>query len=470
MGARPWNQARCHCLNPGSGGHNARVPQLQSRIFWLLVLIGHGVAAAAWWALMPGGFPVAHPRFWVNQVVPPAMIVLCAAAIFAGHRGRYGLVRANIAMLAAMWLAIAVSARVTFPISLRVRFWIPLLFFACVLVAAFAPALRTARWPKLVTAAAVLIGLLLGAWLPRTQRAEEASTQPLNIATPAAPTSLPSFEIQPLMRSLQGFDVTPSSGIVTLRRGRYTLAILPTLEFRSRSPDRFWTIFSPAADRTGPTRLLDGFIDRGSGVSMTYRDDDRTFLTVDQAGDGWGASIEATTTLPEPIYSHLNTFCEFQFAGHSKLSVTFSPCLQTPIEVMHQDYPVGDPARFAYLDASGTFRIVQASSGEKGKFTTLAEGKMSRDDSLVMILSNKSDQIGRIELLDWARQTSTAISPTAGWRVPVNAIEFSRDTEDGASVASFFVTLAGTSVGRGWDSVGHAAGTYRSRVRAGWVE
>jgi hypothetical protein len=447
------------------------VPQLQSRIFWLLVLIGHGVVAAAWWAMMPGGFAVDHPRFWVNQVAPPAMILLCAAVIFAGYRERYGVVRAAIVMLAAMWLAIAISARTTFPISLRTRFWIPLLFFACILVAAFAPALRKTRWPKLTTATAVVIGLALGAWLPRTQRADEASTQPINIATSAlATTTLPTFEIQPLTRSLQGFDVTPSSGIVTLRRGRYTLAIQPMLEFRSRSPDRFWTIFAPAADRTGPSRLLDGFLDRGSGVWMSYRDDDRSFLTVDQAGDGWGANIEAISMLPRPIYTHLNTFCDFQFVGHSKLSVTFSPCPDKPIEVMHQDYPVGDPARFAYLDANGTFRIVQASSGEKGPYTTLAEGKMSRDDSLVMILSNKSDQIARIELLDWARQASTATSPTAGWRVPVNAIEFSRDTEVESSVASFFVTLAGTSVGRGWDSVGHAAGTYRSRVRAGWVE
>ena len=55
-------------------------------------------------------------------------------------------------------------------------------------------------------------------------------------------------------------------------------------------------------------------------------------------------------------------------------------------------------------------------------------------------------------------------------RVPQNAIEFSRDTEDEGSVASFFVSLAGTSVGRGWDSVSHAPGTYRSRIKAGWVE
>lgn len=445
------------------------MPQLQSRIFWLLVLIGHAVVAGAWWCLMPGGFPAGHPRFWSNQIVPPAIILLCGAMLYAAYRDRYGIVRAMIVMLAAMWLTIAISARIMFPISLRTRSWIPLLFFACVLMAAFSPAFRGVRWPRVMTPIAVVIGLLLGAWLPRTQIADEPSTRPLNIAT-TEPTTLPSFDQQPLGRSFQGFDVTPSSGIVTLRRGRYTLAIQPMLDFRSRSPDRCWTVFAPAADRMGPSRLLDGFLDRDGGVSMSYRDDGRTWLTVDQAGDGWGANIDASSILSRPIYTHLNTFCEFQFAGHSKLSATFSPCPQTPIEVAYFDYPVGDPARFAYLDANGTFRIVQASSGEKGPFKTLAEGKMSRDDSLTIILSNKSDQIGRIELLDWAKQASTALSPTAGWRVPVNAIEFSRDTPDQSSVASFFVTLAGTSVGRGWDSVGHAAGTYRSRIKAGWVE
>ena len=457
------------------------MPQLQSRIFWLLVLVGHAVAALLWWWLMPGGFPVGHPRFWVNQVLPPAMIVFCIALIVAAHRDHFAIVRAGIVLLAMMWLGMAISGRVTFPISLRVRFWIPLLFFACVLVAAFAPALRAVRWPRVMTAIAIIVGLSIGAWLPRTQLADDPSTQPPNLtmvtattspttAPTTSPATLPTFEVQPLTRSLKGFDVTPSSGIVTLRRGRYTLAIQPLLDFRSRSPDRFLSVFASSADRTGPSRLLSGFLDRETGVSMTYRDDNSHWLSVDQAGDGWSANIEATATLPKPIYSHLNTFCELQFAGHSKLSVTFSPCPQTPIEVVYFDYPVGEPARFAYLDRDGTFRVVQASSGEKGPYKTLAEGKMSRDDSLVMILSNKSDQIARIELFDWARQTSTAISPTAGWRVPVNAIEFSRDTEDEASVASFFVTLAGTSVGRGWDSVGHAAGTYRSRIKAGWVE
>jgi hypothetical protein len=56
------------------------------------------------------------------------------------------------------------------------------------------------------------------------------------------------------------------------------------------------------------------------------------------------------------------------------------------------------------------------------------------------------------------------LSLTAGWGVPVNAIEFSLADDGPASPASIFVTLAGTSVGRGWDCVGHNAGTYRNRI------
>ncbi len=42
-----------------------------------------------------------------------------------------------------------------------------------------------------------------------------------------------------------------------------------------------------------------------------------------------------------------------------------------------------------------------------------------------------------------------------------NAIEFFADGRGGVSVV---LTLAATAVGRGWDTVGHAAGTYRNRV------
>jgi hypothetical protein len=40
-----------------------------------------------------------------------------------------------------------------------------------------------------------------------------------------------------------------------------------------------------------------------------------------------------------------------------------------------------------------------------------------------------------------------------------------REGETSYSPVRIWLTLAGTSVGRGFDSVGHAAGTYRNRVR-----
>ncbi|MGP0064920.1 MAG: hypothetical protein ACLQGP_15140 [Isosphaeraceae bacterium] len=73
--------------------------------------------------------------------------------------------------------------------------------------------------------------------------------------------------------------------------------------------------------------------------------------------------------------------------------------------------------------------------------------------------------MARLSLADFAAQADTTLSPTAGWGVPVNAIEFSLADDQPSSLASIFVTLAGTSVGRGWDCVGHRAGTYRNRIR-----
>jgi hypothetical protein len=67
-------------------------------------------------------------------------------------------------------------------------------------------------------------------------------------------------------------------------------------------------------------------------------------------------------------------------------------------------------------------------------------------------------------LLDWSAQASAQLCPTAGWGVPENAIEFSLNGDELTSPASLFVTLAAASVGRGWDCVGHAAGTYRNRI------
>lgn len=73
---------------------------------------------------------------------------------------------------------------------------------------------------------------------------------------------------------------------------------------------------------------------------------------------------------------------------------------------------------------------------------------------------DEKDKGCRLVFEDWAAQVSTAPSPTAGWGVPQNSIQFF-SSRSGSLVA---LTLAETGPGRGWASVGHAEGTYRNRI------
>ncbi len=155
---------------------------------------------------------------------------------------------------------------------------------------------------------------------------------------------------------------------------------------------------------------------------------------------------------------------ELTISGHRKLSVSFSPCAGSRVEFKPFSIQGSAPSRAAYLDRGGTFRVVQARTAEKGPFTTLAEGKMNRGDPLTMTLYDQDRAVFELTLRDWAAQAGVQLSPTAGYGLPVNAIEFSIDGESDRASAGMWITLAATSVGRGWDSVGHAAGTYRNRV------
>jgi hypothetical protein len=119
----------------------------------------------------------------------------------------------------------------------------------------------------------------------------------------------------------------------------------------------------------------------------------------------------------------------------------------------------------AYLDRKGVFQIVEASSGEKGPYRSLAEGALTRHDGLAITIHDEGAPVCEITFSDWAAQAGMTLSPTAGWGLPVNAIEFRLLGDGPQSAAALFMTLAGTSVGRGWDTVGHSAGIYRNRIR-----
>ena len=95
----------------------------------------------------------------------------------------------------------------------------------------------------------------------------------------------------------------------------------------------------------------------------------------------------------------------------------------------------------------------------------LAKGPMAPTDPLVITMYDDDVPAVRVTLMDWAAQCGTQLSPTAGWGLPVNAIEFTRLGQAERSQIYIFITLAATSVGRGWDSVGHSPGTYINRMK-----
>jgi len=213
----------------------------------------------------------------------------------------------------------------------------------------------------------------------------------------------------------------------------------------------------------GPLRYLTGLSRNAVSVTLDYEDDGRSRLQVSAADNEKNVRIEALSHLPYAVYSHLNSFCRLRIFGSGSLALSFSPCPDV-VEIKPSDYPAGRPARLAYLDVEDVFRVVEAHSGEKGPFRILTEGVLRANDPLRITVHMDGQSACRITLRDWARQASRQLSPTAGWGLPENAIEFSLYSGGASSEAGIFVTLAGTSVGRGWDSVGHAAGTYRNAM------
>jgi hypothetical protein len=432
---------------------------LQSRLFWLFVLVGHAFGAAAWVALMPRGFPLVHPRFWANVGVPVLIAACVIAALAEARRERLAVTRGALLALATMWMVAAVVGWIIFPISLELRWLAPLFIGSAVALAANAAHLRPIQLPIYALALALLVGAGIGALLPWLQRAPQPSTHPLDDVAIVSPADASDLSDLPRTRSSGLALVTLGDGQLTVSQDRYVVYVNPLLTFISRSPDRCWTSLAPRADREGRRRRLVQSDEHGL---LHYADDGSSTLSV--VGEGSRVAVVARSNLPAPVYSHLNTFCELQLAGHRNLSVSFSPCPEVKIDIVPSDYPIGRPARCAYLGADGIFRVVEASSGEKGPFHELASGRLARDQALSMTFHDEGRPFCTVTLDDLAAQASTDLSPTAGWGLPMNAIEFSRDNDRETSPASVFVTLAGTSVGRGWDSVGHTAGTYRNRT------
>jgi len=419
----------------------------------------HFAAAAFWWWLSPKGFPLDRSQFWMNSVLPLAAMAVAFVGLFAMHRGNRGVAAAAVAAFASAWAAAAIAGRVIFPVSLAGVWWLFLLV-AFVGGVIFALLLRGERRMTPMLAVGVAAGALVGVGVVWLQIPRLASTVPLGAASPLI-VGGEQFDALAAVRLGPNGLFHPAAELVALRRGDVAIHCSPLLDFHRISPDGFWSLFAPRGSSTERHCVGQSVIEETQLVK--FSDGSTILLPRPIASDA--IEITAYTPLKQNVFSHLNSFCVVDVRGHKSLSLTFSPCSATKIDVRPADYPFGRPARFAFLDAADNFLVVEATSGEKGPFRILTSGRLRRGEPLTIGIHDDGQLIGSVTLYDWSSQVSTDLSPTAGWGLPVNAIEFQRGGDDDMAPATIWITLAGTSVGRGFETVGHRAGTYRNKIR-----
>lgn len=411
---------------------------------------------------MPQAFPFLTPRFLVNGVAPCAIIGMALVVPLVRGPRMQALRSSLLAAIPLIWISGAISARIVFPVTMH-TLWVPPLATGAITFGMWSLRHR-AHWRHALQTTA-LPALAFGSLLVVSQQASPATTHPAEVVIPSNPSiGLAAARVDPII-PMEGAEVRTNEGTVQVSSGGVTLTLAPMLTFHSCSPDGCWTLFASPADRMGVRSVATAVDISDRHVRIGYVAGDETSVLGVTTVDRSTVRIDARSRLPRTVWSHLNSFTELTIVGHRRLSAAFSPAADARIEVKPMDYPAGRPIRFAYLDAHGTFHVAEARSAEKGPFTELASGRLAPGDPLTLTLFDESVPKFRVTFDDFTAQASTELSPTAGYGVPQNAIQFALSGDAPGAIANVFITLASTSVGRGFDSVGHAPGVYRNRIR-----
>ena len=416
-----------------------------ARVVAAVILVLHVVVGIAALVLLPRGFSAFDPKTWSNMVIPAIGIVLVLPALARwGISSKPAPLAFVTAMAAGGWLAAVGLGVALFPQSIGIARWAPALSIAFALVG-IGWMVRERAGASVVGAS---VGGVLGAIVIAAQRAPAPSTMPAGGAI---------HEV----RGTAGNEEA-ASGHLTSKCGKGTLHVNPHLTFHSRSPDRTWSLLAPP---DGRRRQLSRFEKTKTGFRAVYKDEGEEYsVTATRDPKVNVLDIEAIAKLDTPVYSHLNTFTSLRLEVEA--SIAFGPTGNARFDILAPDSPEGKRMKLATLAHDRSFRVVQASDAEKGPFTELAVGTMKRDEPLVIELRPKeaeekgADKGCKISLQDWASQLSTEPSPTAGYGLAQNSIQFFRRGKE--SIVLFM--LAETGPGRGWDTVGHTAGVYRNRI------
>lgn len=386
-----------------------------------LLLLALLVGACLLWSLaMPGGFAVASAPWWLGRGLPLAVASLCAIALFSP-----ALREPLLLGLFALPAAFGGTLLLVFPATGLNAGGGPLVLAVATAALVFAT-IRPGRSHLHLALPAGLLWAVLGIGGGLAMRAPPPSTTP-------APLAL--LEQRPLAP----LEEAGAEQLATLEIEHLRFTVDARLHLDETSPDGNWSLFS---------------LDHTVQLSC-HREDTRA--------PEHTLELDVRCVLPSPAWAHLGHSAVIAIHGgrdlHLSLAEPGAPL--TPIAPL--DLVGGMPAAAVYLGPYERVHLVRGAANDKGPWTHLASAPME-DGDLRLWIHEGTRRIAEIELPAFAAQASTAPSPTAGWGLPQNAIEFRGASEpDGA--AQLWVSPAATSLGRGFQTVGYRRGTYRSAVR-----
>lgn len=411
------------------------LPGVRSRVGpWLLaisLLALPAAASAVLWRPL-GTFPLGSLSFWASTGFVAAAWLSALLGFFAAATRRPALlVTCSLAPAFALQ-ALGFGGRFLFPDTFRAVWLGP---------AALGVLWSVASLPLLGTLARrrdAVLAFLLSAALGTPGGVAQALAR-----RPRSPPGTRPSNPAPVAATAE-----PSPQRVVARCGDHRVDVLPFLTFESTSRDGFWP-------RAGPPDVLQG---EPEPSLRSLRVDER---------DG-GFALEATTELPHAVHSHLNRFLEVQLRGFDAPALTLSPTGDQAFPLLPFDYPHGRPAQFAAVLDDDTLLVARGTDAEKGPFVTLARGPLAGAERLALGVFDGTTLVARLTVDGFVAQADRGPSPTAGYGVPANVLEFGvpplQPEGEPKPVGVLHLSLAESGVGEGLDTVTHAAGRYWVRV------
>ncbi len=224
------------------------------------------------------------------------LVAVALIGILALSLARVRLAKAALIFFVGLTYSAFVFSLIQFPISFGpsngLRFLVFILFcggvslFLLLLTVLFFRLNRQHSIAYALGITALILSMIVGTGIVKTQRSLPAATVPLKEQIPPVfrKLSRSKSRLQPSIPFKARHKIWPDEAMIQTQCGTLDLQICPLLTFTSRSPDRFWTLFAPPADRIGPRRNLSGYQLTNDRLLFRYTDDDQSGLDIQGVG------------------------------------------------------------------------------------------------------------------------------------------------------------------------------------------